>query len=396
MEAQLEWVRLLFEDYNNAEMHELLAYVNFGKAMNSFDHERVQNNLKQLVQQDGDTKSQPKFQHQHLPNPEFAQSPHFPNNDMQKKQRMKNLVMKMKTSDEPSTPPSIIPSSSSLAPEKHPPNFPSLEAHPTAHSLQQTPSPFTTNLLIVLFPYKQGVGCLKLKEMQQILWELVLGVGALHQVPYMTKKFASAPVTHHPPAYKGTRIHEIMTHVTNVMHSAWCNTLPVCQDSNNTFDHLELRMHFFVESFLACQDLYIFNNRWVLRSALNFFSNGEVVREVGRESQKKRPEKANVDSAKECLTRVKKWTLSAPQHNLHAIHNNIINIDFDHNNEINGDVPTPPDNRQQLSAKLQDLDRLSTYNVYLLEIITMLATILESMAKNDMILYVEADVKKKC
>ncbi|ESO12147.1 hypothetical protein HELRODRAFT_158597 [Helobdella robusta] len=43
---------------------------------------------------------------------------------------------------------------------------------------------------------------------------------------------------------------------------------------------------------------------WVLRSALNFASDGEVVREVGREFQRKGPEKAKADLAKECLTRV--------------------------------------------------------------------------------------------
>ncbi|ESN91248.1 hypothetical protein HELRODRAFT_182104 [Helobdella robusta] len=43
---------------------------------------------------------------------------------------------------------------------------------------------------------------------------------------------------------------------------------------------------------------------WVLRSALNFASDGEVVREVGKESQRKGPEKAKADLAKECLTRV--------------------------------------------------------------------------------------------
>ncbi|ESO00393.1 hypothetical protein HELRODRAFT_175810 [Helobdella robusta] len=46
--------------------------------------------------------------------------------------------------------------------------------------------------------------------------------------------------------------------------------------------------------------------RWVLRSALNFASDGEIVREVGREFQRKGPEKAKADLAKECLTRVKK------------------------------------------------------------------------------------------
>ncbi|ESN90781.1 hypothetical protein HELRODRAFT_182608 [Helobdella robusta] len=45
---------------------------------------------------------------------------------------------------------------------------------------------------------------------------------------------------------------------------------------------------------------------WVLRSALNFASDGEVVRKVGREFQRKGPEKAKADLAKECLTRVKK------------------------------------------------------------------------------------------
>ncbi|ESN92272.1 hypothetical protein HELRODRAFT_181610 [Helobdella robusta] len=45
---------------------------------------------------------------------------------------------------------------------------------------------------------------------------------------------------------------------------------------------------------------------WVLRSALNFASDGEIVREVGREFQRKGPEKAKADLAKECLTRVKK------------------------------------------------------------------------------------------
>ncbi|ESO12283.1 hypothetical protein HELRODRAFT_158765 [Helobdella robusta] len=49
-----------------------------------------------------------------------------------------------------------------------------------------------------------------------------------------------------------------------------------------------------------------FENRWVLRSALNFASDGEIVREVGREFQRKGPEKAKADLAKECLTRVKK------------------------------------------------------------------------------------------
>ncbi|ESO04283.1 hypothetical protein HELRODRAFT_172640 [Helobdella robusta] len=49
-----------------------------------------------------------------------------------------------------------------------------------------------------------------------------------------------------------------------------------------------------------------FENRWVLKSALNFASDGEVVKEVGREFQRKRPEKAKADLAKECLTRVKK------------------------------------------------------------------------------------------
>ncbi|ESN96749.1 hypothetical protein HELRODRAFT_163861 [Helobdella robusta] len=49
-----------------------------------------------------------------------------------------------------------------------------------------------------------------------------------------------------------------------------------------------------------------FENRWVLRSALNFASDGEVVREVGREFQRKGPEKAKADLAKECLIRVKK------------------------------------------------------------------------------------------
>ncbi|ESN91385.1 hypothetical protein HELRODRAFT_165414 [Helobdella robusta] len=46
--------------------------------------------------------------------------------------------------------------------------------------------------------------------------------------------------------------------------------------------------------------------RWVLRSSLNFASDGEVAREVGREFQRKGPEKAKADLAKECLTRVKK------------------------------------------------------------------------------------------
>ncbi|ESN90830.1 hypothetical protein HELRODRAFT_182539 [Helobdella robusta] len=45
---------------------------------------------------------------------------------------------------------------------------------------------------------------------------------------------------------------------------------------------------------------------WVLRSALNFASDREVVREGGREFQRKGPEKAKADLAKECLTRVKK------------------------------------------------------------------------------------------
>ncbi|ESO12367.1 hypothetical protein HELRODRAFT_158877 [Helobdella robusta] len=49
-----------------------------------------------------------------------------------------------------------------------------------------------------------------------------------------------------------------------------------------------------------------FENRCVLRSVLNFASDGEVVREVGREFQRKGPEKAKADLAKECLTRVKK------------------------------------------------------------------------------------------
>ncbi|ESN94339.1 hypothetical protein HELRODRAFT_164165 [Helobdella robusta] len=46
------------------------------------------------------------------------------------------------------------------------------------------------------------------------------------------------------------------------------------------------------------------DTKWVLKSALNFASDGEVVREVGREFQRKGPEKAKADLAKECLTRV--------------------------------------------------------------------------------------------
>ncbi|ESO12330.1 hypothetical protein HELRODRAFT_158828 [Helobdella robusta] len=54
-----------------------------------------------------------------------------------------------------------------------------------------------------------------------------------------------------------------------------------------------------------------FANRRVLRSALNFVSDGEVVRKGDREFQRKWPEKAKADLAKECLTRVKKkWVLS--------------------------------------------------------------------------------------
>ncbi|ESN95847.1 hypothetical protein HELRODRAFT_179041 [Helobdella robusta] len=49
-----------------------------------------------------------------------------------------------------------------------------------------------------------------------------------------------------------------------------------------------------------------FANRWVLRSVLIFVSNGEVVREGGREFQRKDPKKASADLAKECLRRVKK------------------------------------------------------------------------------------------
>ncbi|ESO02992.1 hypothetical protein HELRODRAFT_173827 [Helobdella robusta] len=42
-----------------------------------------------------------------------------------------------------------------------------------------------------------------------------------------------------------------------------------------------------------------FENRWVLKSALNFASDGEVVREVGRKFQRKGSEKAKADLAKE-------------------------------------------------------------------------------------------------
>ncbi|ESO01539.1 hypothetical protein HELRODRAFT_174497 [Helobdella robusta] len=64
---------------------------------------------------------------------------------------------------------------------------------------------------------------------------------------------------------------------------------------------------FWNRSFLSAKRSSMnFENRWVLRSALNFASDGEVVREVGREFQRKGPEKAKADLAKECLTRVKK------------------------------------------------------------------------------------------
>ncbi|ESN97717.1 hypothetical protein HELRODRAFT_177776 [Helobdella robusta] len=54
-----------------------------------------------------------------------------------------------------------------------------------------------------------------------------------------------------------------------------------------------------------------FANRWVLRSALNFVSDGEIVRKRNREFQRKAPEKANADLAKGCLIRVKKkWSLN--------------------------------------------------------------------------------------
>ncbi|ESN90862.1 hypothetical protein HELRODRAFT_182570 [Helobdella robusta] len=47
----------------------------------------------------------------------------------------------------------------------------------------------------------------------------------------------------------------------------------------------------------------------VVRSALNFASDGKVVMERNREFQRKRPEKAKADLAKECLTGVKKKLL---------------------------------------------------------------------------------------
>ncbi|ESN97856.1 hypothetical protein HELRODRAFT_177493 [Helobdella robusta] len=68
-------------------------------------------------------------------------------------------------------------------------------------------------------------------------------------------------------------------------------------------------LEFIIEKTLALSNIrssMSFENRWVLRSALNFVSDGEVVREVGREFQRKGPEKAKADLAKECLTRVKK------------------------------------------------------------------------------------------
>ncbi|ESO12167.1 hypothetical protein HELRODRAFT_158630 [Helobdella robusta] len=42
-----------------------------------------------------------------------------------------------------------------------------------------------------------------------------------------------------------------------------------------------------------------FENRWVLRSALNFASDEKVVREIGREFQREGPEKAKAASARE-------------------------------------------------------------------------------------------------
>ncbi|ESO03775.1 hypothetical protein HELRODRAFT_173478 [Helobdella robusta] len=46
---------------------------------------------------------------------------------------------------------------------------------------------------------------------------------------------------------------------------------------------------------------------WVLRSSLNFASDGEVVREVGREFQRKGPEKAKADLAKNKRTILPKF-----------------------------------------------------------------------------------------
>ncbi|ESN91249.1 hypothetical protein HELRODRAFT_182105 [Helobdella robusta] len=100
-------------------------------------------------------------------------------------------------------------------------------------------------------------------------------------------------------------------HSNDVLANARSESLSVDdEDKDDVFDVIiKLRKELLAsdsDRFIQHRSSMNFENRWVLRSALNFASDGEVVREVGREFQRKRPEKAKADLAKECLTRVKK------------------------------------------------------------------------------------------
>ncbi|ESO12984.1 hypothetical protein HELRODRAFT_159578 [Helobdella robusta] len=101
-------------------------------------------------------------------------------------------------------------------------------------------------------------------------------------------------------------------HVKSVSDPKWqlkgscvdsCGNVIVVEDSRNRLMKFDQNGEY-VNDLPA--SLNFRSARWVLRSALNFASDGEIVREVGREFQRKGPEKAKADLAKECLTRVKK------------------------------------------------------------------------------------------
>ncbi|ESN91057.1 hypothetical protein HELRODRAFT_182307 [Helobdella robusta] len=110
----------------------------------------------------------------------------------------------------------------------------------------------------------------------------------------------------------GTEIHPGRLKICEALHINKCK--PSMNKQTNRFDHTlqlfsqysDLTPTFPVRKDPKQRSSMNFENRWVLRSALNFASDGEVVREIGREFQRKGPEKAKADLAKECLTRVKK------------------------------------------------------------------------------------------
>lgn len=85
----------------------------------------------------------------------------------------------------------------------------------------QIPSSFNTCLLLI--PKEEGIDPLELREMHQIVRELVTGIFILNQTPSITLEanFDCSTSCQIPPAYFDTRIGQVLSEVDYMMKSLW-------------------------------------------------------------------------------------------------------------------------------------------------------------------------------